>query len=175
MKKQYWLILIAIVLGIILAIFLMRPHKEIGVFPETLQVYNYTEHTELDTTALIILDKILNLDTINLFIYYSPVNYNSAEIEVMGFIQKNPFQLHTYAIFVSKTTILTPKNFLSHELAHLEQMEKGELIDVLGSGGIFKVYKGDTIHLLVTEYSQRPFEADADKRAFEIRRQLSKY
>ena len=118
MKKQYWLILIAIVLGIILAIFLMRPHKEIGVFPETLQVYNYTEHTELDTTALIILDKILNLDTINLFIYYSPVNYNSAEIEVMGFIQKNPFQLHTYAIFVSKTTILTPKNMLSHELAH---------------------------------------------------------
>lgn len=156
-------------------VLLLRQPKVTYTFPDTLVVNNYTEYPEMDTTALLILDKILHLDTITLYIYYSPVDYNSRDLEVMGFIQKHPFIAHSYNIFVSKTTQLTPKNFLSHELAHLEQMEKGELIDVLGSSGVIKIYKGDTIHLLLTEYAQRPFERDADKRAFEIRKELLRH
>jgi len=162
MKKK-WFILIGITVLIAVIIFLLvRRERNVNVYehPNTLVVTNYTKHKNADIYSKIILNKIYDYDTVNLNIYYSPKDYGTDEIDVAGFIQKNPFETHSYNIFMKKGGLPTSvKNFLSHELIHLHQMEIGDLIPTQDQ--LVMVYKGDTISFLDIPYNNRPFEIEA--------------
>jgi hypothetical protein len=177
--KKSWLIPLIIVLlfviGIIIGIIITKQReKRINrfEFPSTMIVNNFTTHKYADTIAMVILNKIFDYDTINLNIYYSPKNMSNAEYEIIGFIQQNPFQPHSYNVFVKKGTLPTSiKTFLSHELIHLHQMELGDLVQIDYTK---IVYKSDTIYFSQVPYDKRPYEIDAYSRQDGIHKRLNK-
>jgi len=163
MKNKKFIIIGVVALAILITIILLvRRERNVNVYeyPDTLVVINYTEHKNADIYSKIILNKIYDYDTVNLNIYYSPRDYGTDELDVAGFIQKNPFVNHSYNIFLKKGGLPTSvKNFLSHELIHLNQMEIGDLIPIQDS--LAMIYQGDTILLLSTPYHERPYEIQA--------------
>ena len=94
------------------------------------------------------------------------------EIEVAGFIQKNPYEPHSYNIFVKKSSLpISIKKFLSHELQHLDQMEIGDLIQLQDNTKI--VYKGDTIYYSKVPYDKRMYEIHAHLNETATQKQLN--
>lgn len=157
----------------IIIIINVRREKRINhfVFPSTMIVNNHTSHKQADTLAMVILNKIYGYDTIKLDIVYSPRNLTTKEYEILGFIQKNSFEAHTYMIFIKKGTLPIPINrFLSHELIHLHQMEIGDLIQIDETK---IVYQGDTIYFSNVPYDERPYEKDAISKENDIRKELN--
>jgi len=163
MKNKKFLIIGVIVLVITLVIILLvRRERNVNVYtyPDSLVVSNHTDHKNVDTYSQIIINKIYNYDTVNLNVFYTPKDYSTDEIDVAGFIQKNPFVPHTYIIFMKKGGLsISIKKFLSHELIHLQQMEIGDLIQLQNQTKM--VYLNDTIDLFQIPYDQRPYEKDA--------------
>lgn len=140
-------------------------------FPTTMSVTNNTTYPYADTISMVILNKIFGVDTMKINLYYTPIDFSTTDIEVIGFIQKNIFQPHTYNIFLKKEPISVPlSDFLCHELIHLKQMEDGELIEL----GDYNIYKNDTIYLNKVKYENRPYEIYAFKHQNEIRKKLKK-
>jgi len=178
MKKSRWFfIVLAIVAIIIVAIIIINIRREKRVnhfeFPPTMQVENYTKYKRADTLAMIILNKIFLFDTIKLNIYYMNRDMSTDEREVAGFIQKNPFEPHSYNIFTKKGGLpISIKRFLSHELIHLEQMEMGDLIQFQDQIKI--VFKGDTIYFSQVPYDERPYEIEAHLMDDSIEKGLNK-
>lgn len=177
MKNKKIIIIGVIVFTILITILLLiRRERNINIYeyPNSLVVNNYTEHKNADIYSKIILNKIYGYDTINLNIYYSSKDYGTDEIDVAGFIQKNPFENHSYNIFFKKGGLPTlVKNFLSHEIIHLHQMEIGDLIPVQDT--LAMIYKGDTISLLSTIYYNRPYEIQALKTEGRVLKQLNRF
>lgn len=143
-------------------------------FPETMIVNNYTEHKRADTLAMVILNRILKYDTAIVTIYYFPREWGNDNYEISGFIQKNQFDdhPHEYIILIKKGVLpISVKKFLSHELIHLDQMEKGELIQIIGVPKV--IYKGETIDMMEVPYDKRPYEQDAFARENGILKELN--
>ena len=173
MKKK-GLIIVGVIALIVVIILLIRREKNVNTYdhPQTLVVNNYTTHKNTDTYSKIILNKIYNYDTINLNVYYTSRDYGTDEIEVAGFIQKNPFEAHSYNIFVKKGSLpISVKKFLSHELIHLHQMEIGDLVPLQSDSMI--VYMGDTIIYKDVKYIDRPHEINALQTEGKIFRELN--
>jgi hypothetical protein len=167
MKIKSWIIIVAVVLIMILGIvitIIVETRKENNVnhfvFPSTILSENHTTERRADTLAMIIINKIFQFDTINVMIFYMPKEYNDDETEFIGFVQKNPFKSHAYFIFIKKGMLpISIKKILSHEMIHVEQMEKGDLIPIFDVPKM--VYKGDTIDFYNVPYDKRPFEISA--------------
>jgi hypothetical protein len=178
MKKNWLLILIfllLIALGIIVSIIITK-RREARInrfeFPTTMVANNYTSHKYADTISLIILNKIYHYDTINLNIYYVPKYLSSDKYDIIGFIQKNPYQPHSYNIFVKNGILpISIKRFLSHELIHLHQMEIGDLVQIDYTK---IVYKGDTIYFSQVPYEKRLYEIEAFSHESSIQKALNK-
>jgi hypothetical protein len=129
-------------------------------FPQSMIVNNYTKYKRADTLAMVILNRLFKYDTVELAIYYYPEQFNNNAYEIYGFIQKNQFKDHSYIVFMRKRTIPIPvRRFLSHEMIHLDQMEKGELDQIIGTSKM--IYKGEVIDMLTVPYDERPYEQDA--------------
>lgn len=174
MRRKGLIIAGAIAL-IVIIVLLVRREKNVNVYdyPQTLVVNNYTKHKNAETYSKIILNKIYHYDTVNLNVYYTSRDYGTDEIEVLGFIQKNPYEAHSYNIFVKKGSLpISVKKFLSHELIHLHQMEIGDLVPIQSNSMI--VYKGDTIVYRDMEYNDRPHEIDALQTQDKIFRELNR-
>ena len=161
--KNKKFIFIGIIVIIIIGIFLLiRREKNINVYeyPDSLVVNNYTKYKNADIYSKIILNKIYYYDTINLNIYYAPIDLSTDKYDIAGFIQKVPFNTHSYNIFTKKGGLsISIKKFLSHELIHLYQMEIGDLIPIQDS--LAMIYKGDTISFIDVPYNKRAFEIEA--------------
>ena len=173
--KTKWYILIGVAVLIAVAIFLLiRREKNVNIyeFPDTLVIENHTSQKNADTYAKIILNKIYDYDTIKLDIVYQAKNLSTDEIEVAGWIQQNPFEPHTYMVFVKKGSLpVSIKKFLSHELIHLHQMEIGDMIQIPNEPMV--VYKGDTIDFHHVPYKERPFEIEALSTENDIQKKLN--
>jgi hypothetical protein len=175
MKKKYWLIIALIIIGLILVIIFYKK-KEMNkfTFPITLSVRNYTQYKALDTISMVILNRELGIDTMDINLYYIVNNNISTDkIEIAAFIQKNPFEKHKYNIFINKDLNglnLTYGKLLSHELLHLYQMEKNELIQFTDH----VIYRGDTIYFSTVKYDDRPYEKAAYKGQDSIEKKLNK-
>lgn len=178
MKKPWLLILIFLLLlafGIIIAIIVTK-RREARInrfeFPTTMVAANYTSHRYADTIALVILNKIYQYDTIHVNIYKMTQGMGNDQFEVAGFIQKNPYEPHTYNIFVKdKFLPVSIKRFLSHELIHLNQMEMGDLIQIDYTK---IVYRGDTIYFSQVPYDKRMYEIEASLQENSIQKALNK-
>jgi len=178
MKKPWLLILIFLLLlafGIIIAIIVTK-RREARInrfeFPTTMVAANYTSHRYADTIALVILNKIYQYDTIHVNIYKMTQGMGNDQFEVAGFIQKVPFQAHSYNIFVKQGNLpISIKRFLSHELIHLHQMEMGDLVQIDYTK---IVYKGDTIYFSQVPYEKRLYEIEANLHENSIQKALNK-
>lgn len=178
MKRPWLLILIfllLIALGIVISIVITK-RREARInrfeFPTTMVANNYTSHKYADTISLVILNKIYQYDTVNLNIYYAPKHLSGDEYDIIGFIQRNPYQPHSYNIFVKNGTLpISIKRFLSHELIHLHQMEIGDLVQIDYTK---IVYKGDTIYFSQVPYEKRLYEIEASLHENGIQKAVNK-
>lgn len=163
MKNKWIFIVLAIIAIIIATIIFVTVRKEKHIthfdFPTTIKAHNYTDYKRADTMVMVILNKILLYDTIEVNLYYMIAEINNNNIDVQAFIQKNPFIPHTYYLFIKKGSLTVPMDqILSHEMIHVKQMESGDFIQSSNDGFI---YKGKTYYYSKIPYNQRPQEIDA--------------
>lgn len=172
--KKIWkilLIILCIIVFIILIYFLSKP-KSMNkfTFPDTVIVNNNTEF-EIDTTVKVLINKILNYDSITIYIFYLNKEMIYDDFEIMGYIEPTAYNNREYLLFINKQAEQI-NMLLSHEFVHLDQYMKKELI--LNRDLQVAIYKGDTINLLKVPYKSRPFEQDAYNRQYQILKQLNK-
>lgn len=140
-------------------------------FPDTLVVNNHTEYPRIDTVASIVMNKIYDIDTVNLDIIYMRDISIKGPVEIKAFIQKDESRNKKYNIFIDKDlhSERDLQKIVSHEIAHLMQYESGDLykIDTYNY-----VYKEDTVDIREVDYANRGFEKDARKETRKILKNL---
>jgi len=180
MKKQFWIVVdfILLLLTVVIVGILVDRHLEKNVnsfeFPTTVNVIDYTGYKRADTVAMIILNKIYEYDTINLHIFPMKKEMKNDKIEIAGFIQITGVP-HSYQVFLKKNASkLHVMKFLSHELIHLDQMERGDLETFIGNYE-YNVFNDDTIRFKETPYKDRLFEVEAFAEENKVYRKLIKH
>jgi len=174
MKTKFFILIGVAVLITLAVILLVRREKNINVYeyPDTILVENHTKQKNADTYAKIILNKIYEYDTIKLDIVYMVKDFSTTETEVAGWIQQNPYEPHTYMIFLKKGILpVSMKSFLSHELIQVHQMETGDLIQIPNEPMV--IYKGDSIDFHQVPYKKRLFEIEALRTEISIKKKLN--
>jgi len=179
MKKWLkWLLIAigAILIGFIIYIAVKQTLREEAVltFPDTVVVNNATDK-DVDKIVKALAYNVLGYDTIDILIAKVPPHLENIDnIDIRAFIVKSIFADNVYTIYLSET--LKPseyKKVLSHEFIHVDQFQKGDLIQMgLRTDGI--IYKGDTIFYKETDYDRRPHELDAYKKQGRIYNELDK-
>jgi hypothetical protein len=122
-------------------------------------VKNYSDSKNVENIVLNVLNNVFHYDSINVTIINMHVEENTI---ISGYIAKDTTILHTYMIYVNSLSLNTYNkqiSFIAHEMAHLRQMESGELIVLSNHSGV--VFRGDTIYYDLVGYSNRPSEIDA--------------
>jgi len=164
MKKKTIFIIIGVVLGLALVIFLLTkiPKRQFNTFefPTSLVVENFTDNEMADTLTMVILNKLMDYDTMKINIYPLPSVFEKDDkTEYFAFIVRVPFEEHLYNIYLQKNaTIGRMKYVFPHELVHLKQYESGDLRTIDNYG---YVWKGDTVQFKDVEYDDRPYEKEA--------------
>ena len=180
MKK--WLKWLLIALGVAIAglviYFIVRDalrEEAVLTYPDTVIVQNATEYHEINKILKAISHHVLEYDTINIAIAHMPKNMEEVgELDIKAYVYKNIFQDKAYLIFVSSTLKLSEyKRVMVHEMAHIDQMEIGDLIQA-PIDEAYVVYKGDTINFHKVPYEQRPHEIDAEHKENQLYKQLEK-
>lgn len=181
MKK--WLKWLLITLGVLLigliTYFVVRDvmrEEAVLTFPDTIIVQNATEFDEIDKVLKTISYHVLGYDTISIAVAKMPKHMEQiGDLDIKAYVYKNIFQEKAYLIFVSSTLKLSEyKRVMAHEMAHIEQMENGDLEQAGELGAPYTIYKGDTIKFSEVPYIERPHEIDANKREIEIYKELDK-
>jgi len=179
MKKKTIYIIIGVVLGLVLLLYLLSrlPKREFNTFefPETLVVDNYTTNEKADTIAMVILNKLMGYDTMNVQLYPMPAIFEKDDkMEYVAFIQQVPFQDHKYLIFLQdRASIGKVKMAFSHEMIHLKQYELGHLQTLILDDRHY-VWMGDTISGIDVKYEDRPHEIEAQIEGTKLQRKLNK-
>ena len=119
--------------------------------------------------------QIIKVDTIDLHIFdIKDGIFKNGDLDIMAYVEKVPFNKHMYALFVAKNiNTYNINDIIAHEMAHIEQMEKGDLIQPVSREN-YAIYKNDTIFYLKTPYDIRTFEIDAVNRQKSISNDLYK-
>jgi len=123
-------------------------------------VENFTDNEMADTLTMVILNKLMDYDTMKINIYPLPLIFERDDkMEYFAFIVHVPFEPHRYNIFLQKNaSIGKMKTVFTHELVHLQQYESGDLRTIDNYG---YVWKGDTVQFKDVEYDYRPYEKEA--------------
>lgn len=159
-------ILIAIIIAIILiiGIFLITKQRKANkfTFPKEVIVINNSGYKNIDTMAMVLLNKMMDIDTIQLNIYYIRYGlFDYGDTRLLAYVERNPFEKHEYNLYMARDIgDISIESIISHECIHINQMEKGELIQSILFEN-YAIYKKDTIFYLNTPYELRPFEQDA--------------
>lgn len=173
MKKKIIYIVLIIIALIVALIFLLRKPKIVmeKKFKPTIEVINGTDY-DVDTTLLTIADKIMELDTLTIRVYYSTITMEKDGIIVNNFAVKNILP-HDYTINIGRNANAgLIRKVLAHEMVHIKQYEKGDLIEV--EKGKILEYKGKTIDLLNSDYKRRPYEIDAFREQMHVLSMLNR-
>jgi len=161
MKKIFKIIgIILAVLIIIFVIYKISTHKETPFTKFTFKSYHYV----INTTEIPYLDTIVHagiqsllIDSVTIVI--KPIINNIVlpdDLEAKAYIIGNGYQ---YVIYIGKLSRIDYITALSHELIHLKQYYKKELI--LANNGKTPIWKGDTIDIKNYTYENRPWEKEA--------------
>jgi len=176
MKKKTIFIVIGIVLGLALIIFLLSriPKREFNTFtfPTSMVVENFTDNEMVDTITMVILNKLLEYDTMRIGIYpMPPIFEKDDKTEYIAFVAPTPFDEHRYNLYLKKNARLGDMiNVLPHEMVHLKQFEAGRLQVIEGHAYI---WEGDTTLYVDVEYNDRPYEREAFTLSPVLKRKLN--
>ena len=179
-NKKTLLIILGVIIVISLFIMLIiiekkrveRPFNKF-TFPETVMVTNGTEYNKADTIIMVLANKILKMDTIDVKVYYIPNVVQGEETEFYGIVQQLPFSKHKYLILLNdKLSLLELKTTLSHEFVHINQYERSDLYVY---GNIYDWKNEKDKFFTDIKYEDRPFEKEAFFKQNKIRKELDKY
>ena len=133
-------------------------------FPKEMVVENHTTHNGIDTISMVVLNKIMKFDTINVQIFNIKDGlFKDGNMDIMAYIEKVPFNKHKYVLFLAKDLKNNNvEDIISHEMVHIKQMENGYLVQPFPHEN-YTIYKNDTIYYLKIPYEIRPFEIEAVK------------
>jgi hypothetical protein len=153
--------IVILILLLILLIYKIFTYKEQTFnkfeFKHYHKVFNMTETSYLDTIVHSGLQS-LNIDSVIVII--KPLKNKEGmlpgDLVAKAYIKTNGIQ---YIIFIDKLDRNENITTLSHELIHLKQYYKKELI--LIDNGKIPIWKGDTINLNEYTYENRPWEKEA--------------
>lgn len=170
-SKKFIIILLS-VLALALFLKIITTTKRdpiISEFPESLIVGTTSEEPYVNLIAKTLAYKVLDMDTIKLMIVDMPLNMKE---NYSAFVVAGP-SLHSYVIFLSSEVRSQSeiRRVLSHEFAHIQQYESGDLITIDIETGIY-VWKGDTIDFTNIPYKDRGFEKEAYRAENAIRKEL---
>ena len=175
LKENYkWIIVVILIvlMGVLILFQVKKSLRDENVFiiSESIKVENYTEFAGAKKYTEIILQEILDIDSVEVNIYNSPIEFELENIILQGYILQNPFA-NMYNIYITKAFrkhYLTV--FLSHELIHLQQMHEGRLVHL---DSVTIIWEGkDTINYLEIDYNDRPNEIEAFEKEWEVRKKL---
>lgn len=179
MKKNLKWVLIALsilIIGLILYFIIKQSLREEAdlIFPETVIVQNKTD-LRPEKIAKALLYNIFDIDTVHIVFSYMPSNLEKiGNLDIKAYVTKNPYESHNYFIFLSKKLNSSElKKVLSHEVVHINQMERGDLIQTSPEENII-IWKGDTINYMDTPYDQRPHEKESHMLDDRVLRDLEK-
>lgn len=176
MKK--WLrILGVIVLIAILVLILVKVTKrefETFTFPDTMVVENYSNNRMADTITMVLLNKVLDYDTMTIYIHTIPPAFlDHEQYDFKALISKPHFVDRTYNLFLKdKLGVISVKHAITHEIIHLEQYESGRLQLLTDNEGY--VWEGDTIKYSDVDYKKREHEIEAIKGTAGLKSKLNK-
>jgi hypothetical protein len=172
-----WLIF-GLVVIVAMFIFVLTEPKEkepkpVFEFPSSIVVNNFSNKSYIDTIAMVTLYDVLELDSINLSIHDMPIGMSNENHTLAGYITANPFQRHTYFLFVDpQCTTVSNIELIAHEMSHVKQYESGDLKPLMDNSGV--IYKGDTIRSAKVKYMDRAHEIDAFAQELIIAKLLNK-
>jgi len=178
MKRRFlWIIPILLLIGFIVGLVIWqqkqdaRPFKSQD-FPKTLIVENATDYHRADTIALVLANKVLHLDTLNLMMVYIPEIINEGETEFYAMVQRLPFKKNQFLLLLSRKNLNLSKLKISlaHEFIHIDQHISGDLV-VWGSSA---TWKGESYVFEENDYRKRPWEREAFSRQVKITNDLKK-
>ncbi len=179
MKKKTVFIVIGVVLGLALIIFLLSriPKREFNTFefPDTMIVENHTTNKYADTIAMVILNKLMGYDTMEIMIFPMPAIFEQDDkTEYIAMITQFPYQKQKYNIFIKQDAgVGRLKVVFSHEMIHLKQHELG-IYETIPTDNTRYVWKGDTIKASDVKYEDRPHEIEAFREGPQLSRELNK-
>lgn len=172
-RKTVYIIFVVILLIILFYIINRISRKEYNSFsfPSTMIVKNYSNNRMSDTISMIILNKIMNIDTILIEIYPIKINIDTDDYIIDGFLIKDKFNKHNYDLFLKNDVdFKTLKIIISHEMIHLTQYESNRL-DIINND-IF-IWDNSVISFSDIDYMDRPYEIEAFKNTNKIYKQLN--
>ncbi len=172
-------VVIGVVLGLALVIFLLSriPKREFNTFefPDTMVVENHTPNEHVDTIAMVILNKLMGYDTMEIMVFPMPIILEKDDkTEYIAMITQFPYQKQRYNIFIkTDASVGKLKMVLSHEMIHLRQHELG-IYETIPTDNTRYVWKGDTIKASDVKYEDRPHEKEAFREGPQLNRELNK-
>lgn len=175
MKRKHIILIISIlIIGIIILILFERRKINKFEFPDTIKVENFSNNRLADTLSMVILNKIMGYDTVNIKIYTKPPHIQYEEIDIVGLVERNFFEENSFIIYVEDDIGFNElKRFISHEMIHIDQILRGDLITFFSNYDYY-IFEGDTIYLKKIKYEDRPFELEAYKKENDILKKLNK-
>jgi len=152
---------------------LTRSEAEL-TFPETIAVRNNTG-VPVEKIIKALAHYVFEMDTLRIDVTNIPPHLeNMGDIKIKAYVMKNLFEDGHYLIFLSKNIFQSElKEILSHEFIHIEQMERGDLIQ-FPPDRPYVIWMGDTMDLRSTPYKERPFEKEAHTRDWKVYQNLEK-
>lgn len=144
-------------------------------FPSTIEVNNYTEHIKSDTIIMILLNKVYNYDTMQINLYKMRDIFNNSNYDIKMYVVSN-YAAHSYNIFINNENMSENDlmEYFSHEVVHIDQMERGDLI-IYNNNDDYCYYMGEVIIYSKVPYKERPFEIEAFNKQIENYKELNYY
>lgn len=159
MKNKKMIIGVVLFLVFVLVYFLVfRKEKEYKhyEFPSEINVYSNVNIEYADSLTMILLNKVFDIDTINLYINYMYKDLVINEINIKAYTEKYN---DNYIVFLNKNMNKSEfKKIMSHEVIHIKQMYDGDLIIIDNEKYI---WKGDTLNYKNVDYYDREYEKEA--------------
>lgn len=159
MKNKKIIIGVVLFLVFVLVYFLVfRKEKEYKhyEFPSEINVVSNVDIEYADSTSMILLNKIFDIDSINLHINYMYNDLVVNEINIRAYTEKYN---DNYMVFINKNVNKSQfKRIMSHEVIHIKQMYSGDLVKIDDEK---YVWKGDTLKYKNVDYYDREYEKEA--------------
>lgn len=157
--KLFFVFIALLIILIGVAIFKdSRREPYVDTFPDTIMSATSSELPYINIIAKTLAYNVLCMDTASIMITDMP---KRLEDKYDAYVLKAT-PPHTYIIFLSGRVRGRShlRQVLSHEFAHIQQYESGQLIPLNIDKGIY-IWEGDTIDYSVIDYKDRNFEKDA--------------
>lgn len=127
---------------------------------------------DITTMVEIICRDIIDYNDISILINYEDKllnKYSTQDIQLEALLDKLPLE-HHYNLFIRSDSSTSITSIICHEMCHLDQYERGDLVKISNTEYQWKGKRYDS----TTPYEVRPWEKEAFKKEKDIWKQYKK-